>query len=240
MIHVHEIFTSISGEVGLFPQGTWCLFLRLQGCNLRCAWCDTRRAQSVAEKIGQWQEEGALVEHLAAMLRPFHSPRLLVTGGEPLLQEKALIAVLQALHAELPQVKVQVETNGTLLPSQELQEQVDCFVFDFKPPSSGVPRGMLLREEEWRHVETRWLGIVKVIVASEEDLRCAVGLAAVFGGLRIFVSATPEFGHGRLIQELSRSGKGPLFGLHVNVQLHKLLGLTENPHGNGGVCYDKA
>jgi len=36
---VHSIFESISGEAGFFPQGIWCTFIRLQGCNLRCHWC---------------------------------------------------------------------------------------------------------------------------------------------------------------------------------------------------------
>ena len=36
---VNDIFESISGEAGLFPQGQLCTFLRLQGCNLQCNWC---------------------------------------------------------------------------------------------------------------------------------------------------------------------------------------------------------
>ena len=39
VLQVNSIFESISGEAGFFQQGTWCTFIRLQGCNLRCSWC---------------------------------------------------------------------------------------------------------------------------------------------------------------------------------------------------------
>jgi 7-carboxy-7-deazaguanine synthase len=119
---VNEIFYSIQGESSW--SGQPCVFIRLTGCNLRCAYCDTSYAY----------EQGRFIEIPEIVERVRHSRCNLVevTGGEPLIQAEtpSLIAgLLDAGHTVL------METNGSLDISR-----IDprCFrIVDLKCPSSG-------------------------------------------------------------------------------------------------------
>jgi len=102
MIKMHSIFESISGEAGFFPQGTWCTFIRFQGCNLNCKWCDTPSARSPYE--GVWMS----IDQILLLCNNRH---VLITGGEPLMQQKELVSLIHALTKRGH--KVQVETNGS-------------------------------------------------------------------------------------------------------------------------------
>jgi 7-carboxy-7-deazaguanine synthase len=91
---VHEIYASIQGESTF--AGVPCTFVRLTGCNLRCAWCDTQHAFTGGTRMTQ----GAIVERAAS----FETPLVELTGGEPLLQAGALplLAALIACKEAIP------------------------------------------------------------------------------------------------------------------------------------------
>src|SRR5579863_4505152 len=99
---ITEIYKSIQGEGS--RAGLPCIFVRLTGCNLRCSWCDTEYSFYGGKKVTAEQvfEE---VEHLT-------SPGTLVeiTGGEPMLQERELVPLLQRLLDS--GYKVLLETSG--------------------------------------------------------------------------------------------------------------------------------
>lgn len=121
-LRTNEIFYSIQGE-SLF-SGCPCVFIRLTGCNLRCAYCDTRYAYSQ----GSFMELDQLLEQVAA-----YSCKLIeITGGEPLLQEETPALVRRLLDRGC---QVLMETNG----SQDIS-RVDrrCIkIVDIKCPGSG-------------------------------------------------------------------------------------------------------
>ncbi|MBD3246654.1 MAG: radical SAM protein [Candidatus Omnitrophica bacterium] len=121
---VAEIFHSIQGE-GLY-QGAGQVFIRLYGCNLHCAFCDT--------PLGEFREMSA--DELCAELEKY--PRQLplsLTGGEPLLQAEFAAEVLRLVKHTGRQVHL--ETNGTLPDEFALVEKyVDFVAMDFKLPSS--------------------------------------------------------------------------------------------------------
>lgn len=121
-----EIFYSLQGE------GTRCgapaVFLRLAGCNLACKWCDTKHS---------WGN-GILcsTRDVAAHIAGYDSPALVITGGEPLLQQ----APLEKLLTQLPDsMHVEVETNGTLIPSPALTRRVNQWNISPKLQHSGNP-----------------------------------------------------------------------------------------------------
>ena len=112
------VFFSIQGEgrrLGL-PG----VFLRLQFCNLQCTWCDTkytwdRDSSKFWREAQDWSLEKAKEE-----ITRFPVRRLIITGGEPLLQQRKVANLLQ----QLPDWDVEIETAGTISPFAELQERV--------------------------------------------------------------------------------------------------------------------
>lgn len=124
---VNETFASIQGEGSLI--GSPAFFIRLDGCPLRCAWCDTPYA--LAGDAGA----DVSVDALAAQAADFD--RVVITGGEPLAQDIA--PLVEALHGK----HITVETSGTIftdLPG------VSLFSISPKVGSSGYsPKPATLR-----------------------------------------------------------------------------------------------
>lgn len=149
-LNLLELFSSIQGEGPLC--GYRQVFLRLPGCNLACAYCDTDfQAQpfcrvETAPASGFWNEWGNPVP-LAAVLRqidtwleafPGVHHSLSITGGEPLHQADLLRPWLILLRSKLP---LHLETNGTLPGAlASLHELFDYISADVKLTSvCGLP-----------------------------------------------------------------------------------------------------
>ncbi len=121
-MQVSEIFFSIQGESS--RAGLPCVFVRLTGCNLRCQWCDTEYAFYGGERLG--------VEQVADRIRQFPARLLEITGGEPMLQEKEVLALIALLPSEWT---VMIETSGER-DLGRLPERV-VKIMDVKCPGSG-------------------------------------------------------------------------------------------------------
>jgi organic radical activating enzyme len=100
---VSEIFRSVQGEG---PEvGMDALFIRLAGCNLRCPFCDEGTRAHVGEPISA----NVLVAQALDLLRGDRPERVILTGGEPLLQADR--ALMDALRYSI--APVSIETNGS-------------------------------------------------------------------------------------------------------------------------------
>tara|TARA_Y100001934_G_C12314739_1_gene756801 strand:+ start:1203 stop:1580 length:378 start_codon:yes stop_codon:yes gene_type:complete len=81
-----EIFQRIQGEgVNL---GSPCTFLRLAGCNLKCTWCDTKYTWDWDKYKSEDEVVQISVKNLTCKIKSLHQQHLVITGGEPLLQQK--------------------------------------------------------------------------------------------------------------------------------------------------------
>jgi 7-carboxy-7-deazaguanine synthase len=101
-MQITEIYKSLQGESTY--AGLACVFVRLTGCNLRCSWCDTEYSFYGGKKMTPEQVFDA-VERL--------SPRggyVEITGGEPMLQQRELVPLMQRLLDS--EYKVLLETSG--------------------------------------------------------------------------------------------------------------------------------
>ncbi|MFP5230675.1 MAG: 7-carboxy-7-deazaguanine synthase QueE [Acidobacteriota bacterium] len=123
-MYLIEIYKSIQGESSF--AGVPCIFVRLAGCNLRCAWCDSEYTFTGGCKLSE-DEIVAQVEKLA--------PVKLVefTGGEPLLQEKELVPLMERLLGL--GYELMIETSGER--PLELVPRAVHKIVDVKCPGSG-------------------------------------------------------------------------------------------------------
>jgi len=109
MLRVNEIFDSIQGE-GIHV-GRLATFVRLQGCNLDCPWCDTANAKAI--------DGGRPMSEEQILGQIFH-PLVIITGGEPLVQDiRKLLEMMQ-----LKKWEVHIETNGVIMPGATHREIV--------------------------------------------------------------------------------------------------------------------
>jgi 7-cyano-7-deazaguanosine (preQ0) biosynthesis protein QueE len=129
------IFESIQGEGATI--GSPAVFLRLQGCNLRCSWCDTKYT---------WEKDiepiQLSVSEIVDELNFFKSRRLVITGGEPLLQ----MVLVEKLIEKLDGWKLEIETNGSIKPSEKILERCQINVSP-KLSSSGIEEKFRLNYE---------------------------------------------------------------------------------------------
>jgi organic radical activating enzyme len=171
-LRVSEIFESIQGEGA--SAGAPSVFLRLGVCNLRCRWCDTKYTWDWAQY--RYEEEvrelsiAAVVEQLDGIAEGHH---LVITGGEPMLQQPALIALLAGLTVAR---HVEIETNGTLSPRPELARRVDQWNVSPKLENSGedaARRTSLGALTALRDTGRAWL---KLVLEGDADRAEAEGL----------------------------------------------------------------
>jgi len=204
VLTVCEIFRSIQGEGT--RAGLACGFVRLAGCNLRCAWCDTSYAWEGGREMA--------VDDVLAEVAELAVPRVEVTGGEPLIQPAAFELLRRLCDAGFETL---LETNG----SQDISA-VDprvVRVVDLKCPSSG-------------HADAnRWANVphltardeVKFVLADRADYDFARAAAAEHTlGKRCAVVFQPV--HGRLAPAtLAEWILADRLDVRLGIQLHKLL-----------------
>ena len=123
-MQIKEIYRSIQGESSF--AGLPCIFVRLAACNLRCRWCDSEYTFTGGKKMNADEVEAEVV-HLAP------SGLVECTGGEPMLQERELVPLMQRF-LELGYT-VLLETSGER-PLENVPAEVHKIV-DVKCPGSG-------------------------------------------------------------------------------------------------------
>jgi 7-carboxy-7-deazaguanine synthase len=124
-MQITEIFKSIQGESSY--AGLPCVFVRLTGCNLRCDWCDSEYTFSGGRKMSL-EEVQAEVERLSP-----NGGLVEVTGGEPMLQEREAIPLMERLLNS--GFNVLLETSGERPLTRVPKEIVK--IVDVKCPHSG-------------------------------------------------------------------------------------------------------
>ena len=128
-----EIFYSLQGE-GV-TIGTPSVFLRLALCNLSCTWCDTKYTWDWQHFDYQKEVIELTPDHVADELVKYGCPRVVITGGEPLLQQDGLATLVGSLKER--GFYFEVETNGTIVPIPHLARQIDQWNVSPKLRSSG-------------------------------------------------------------------------------------------------------
>jgi 7-carboxy-7-deazaguanine synthase len=169
-----EIFASLQGEGP--SMGMPVAFVRLSRCNLACTWCDTAytwrfEGDNRPHRDGIAFERKAnqvmlSPEETAARIAALGQKRLVITGGEPLLQAGALAEMLAAL----PDMAVEIETNGTVAPPARLDVRVDQYNVSPKLAHSGNPPELALIPERLDGWAAEPRAFLKFVIANPEDV----------------------------------------------------------------------
>lgn len=152
MLSIIEIYRSIQGESSF--AGLPCTFVRLAGCNLRCNWCDSEYTFSGGTKM----ETEAIFEEVQRLSR---GGLVEITGGEPMLQERELVPLMQRLLDS--GYEVLIETSGER-PLTNVPKAVHKIV-DVKCPDSG--EGESFRQENLAALTAN--DEVKFVIRSRRD-----------------------------------------------------------------------
>ena len=182
-IRVSEIFHSIQGEGN--TSGMPSVFLRLTGCNLMCGGQGTERDKELhneatwrCDTIEVWRSgvdwgihylANHLVEQYGDALRD--NSQLVITGGEPLSQQMAYEQLLSEMRMRIGSFRVEVETNGTLIPWHG--SKVQQYNISPKLANSGMPYGRRVKEIPLQHFAELVLegrAIFKFVITRPEDL----------------------------------------------------------------------
>jgi 7-carboxy-7-deazaguanine synthase len=156
-MQITEIYKSLQGESTY--AGMPCVFVRLTGCNLRCSWCDTEYSfyggkkmtpEQVLDEVDRLSPSGGLIE---------------ITGGEPMLQERELVPLMQRLADS--GYTVLLETSGER-PLEQVPAAVVKIV-DVKCPDSG--EGGTFREENLQALKSH--DEVKFVISGRSDYEFA-------------------------------------------------------------------
>jgi 7-carboxy-7-deazaguanine synthase len=155
-MQITEIYKSLQGESSW--AGLPCVFVRLTACNLRCTWCDSEYTfrggvrMSVAQVEAEIMRLSGITRHCTpdpSGLKParddanfevkrtagYYLPLVEITGGEPMLQEREVVPLMQRLLDS--GYTVLLETSGER-PLGKVPSQVVKIV-DVKCPHSGAP-----------------------------------------------------------------------------------------------------
>lgn len=202
-VTVTEIFHSIQGESS--HAGRPCTFVRLTGCNLRCAWCDTAYAWEGGTRMSRREVLWEVAKHRCRLVE--------LTGGEPLAQpETPLLAQRLVEHG----YQVLVETNGAL-PLDVLDKRVTA-IMDVKTPSSGMHA-----RTDWNNLERlRPQDELKFVLADREDFEYAARTVRRILPQDRHIHFQPVFG--RLDPaELAAWILNERLPVRLGLQLHKII-----------------
>ena len=211
-MRVAEKFISINGE-GV-RAGELAVFVRFQGCNLRCHYCDTKWALA---KDCPYEEMSP--EQIHAYTKRTGIKNVTLTGGEPLLHKDMdrLLAILLADE----DLRVEIETNGAV----DLRKFCACpgrpvFTMDYKLPSSGYEKSMVLSNFELLSPDDT----VKFVSGSTQDLERAYQVIQEYGLLRkCHVYFSPVFGDIEPAEIVSFMMDHKLNEARLQIQMHKVI-----------------
>lgn len=208
---VVEIFESINGE-GM-RAGELAVFVRMKGCNLSCNYCDTMWANSP-----DCEFEDMTAEQIVDRVKKSGIKNVTLTGGEPLLQKDA-DKLLEAFSSE-KDIRVEIETNGSIDLKPFLKFENVSFTMDYKLPESDMEKYMntdnfkILRKKD----------TLKFVASSVNDLKKAKEIIEKYELIgKVNIIFSPVFGKIELTDIVDFLKDNKLNDVRMQLQMHKFI-----------------
>lgn len=236
ILRVNEIFTTFQGE-GV-SIGRPVTFLRLAMCNLQCRWCDTWYTWNFGKGDGAEERFGSktvkrenevhhmYVEDVAKKLLELKTKNLVISGGEPMIQQEQLIALFDVIRDTWPYYPhIEVETNGTLPLINDFDAWINQINCSPKLASSGNALAARLKPSVLRAYKETDKAFFKFVITNEDDVAEVLDMREAIGipHERIYLmpqgktKAEQEAWQGRVAQIAQENG------FNFSPRLHILL-----------------
>lgn len=214
MFNIIEKFVSVDGEGP--TVGELATFIRFQGCNLRCTWCDTVYSWEV-ENISEVLSTRDIYDYIKST----GSKNVTLTGGEPLIQEN--IDELLCLLDKDENLVVHIETNGSVDIGQFKKRYKSGnikYIVDFKLPKSKMTNLMCLKNLEYVSKDD----VYKFVVGSKNDLEIAYEVIENYNlTSKCLVYVSPVLGEIDMKEIVELMKEKKLNNVRLQVQLHKVI-----------------
>ena len=216
-----EVFYSLQGEGP--STGAPSVFLRLATCNLACSWCDTKYTWDWEHYDYASEVVSLELSHVEARVLNFGCRRLIITGGEPLLQQRELAFLVASLKEQ--DFQFEVETNGTIVPQMELMRDIDQWNVSPKLATSGNAQDRRDQRQAMDALCRLPNAYFKFVVSEPRDVDEVCALRDKYGLLNQRIILMPE---GTTIRDIQR--RSPWVseacvneGFRFSTRLHILL-----------------
>lgn len=239
-MNVIEIFSSIDGEGS--RQGLLTTFLRLHDCNIRCSYCDTTYSYGIDSVFTEMT-----AAEVANVIESFGNHRITITGGEPLLQEAAVVELIDELNRRNVQT-MQDNTSGQIgstciidIDKFDKREMLNNSLYDFNIETNGTIVPSFQRENVWFTYDYKTPSslaeesmnidifkaaterdLIKFVVGSLEDLDCMRRIIDQYPtAAQIYVS--PVWGQIEAVSIIDYMKAYNLQNIRFQLQIHKFV-----------------
>ena len=239
-MNVIEIFASIDGEGS--RQGLLTTFLRLHDCNIRCSYCDTTYSYGIDSVFTEMT-----AAEVADVIESLGNHRITITGGEPLLQEAAVVELIDELNrrkAETMQDNTSAHADSTCIidiDKFDKREMLNDSLYDFNIETNGTIVPSFQRENVWFTYDYKTPSslaeesmnvdifkaaterdLIKFVVGSPEDLDCMRRIIDQYPtAAQIYVS--PVWGQIEAVSIIDYMKAYNLQNVRFQLQIHKFV-----------------
>ena len=239
-MNVIEIFASIDGEGS--RQGLLTTFLRLHDCNIRCSYCDTTYSYGIDSIFTEMT-----VAEVANVIESLGNHRITITGGEPLLQESAVVELIDELNrrkAETMQDNTSGQAGSTCIidiDKFDKREMLNNSLYDFNIETNGTIIPSFHRDNVWFTYDYKTPSslaeesmnidifkvaterdLIKFVVGSPEDLDCMRRIIDQYPtAAQIYVS--PVWGQIEAVLIIDYMKAYNLQNVRFQLQIHKFV-----------------
>ncbi len=239
-MNVIEIFDSIDGEGS--RQGLLTTFLRLHDCNIRCSYCDTTYSYGIDSVFTEMT-----VAEVADVIESLGNHRITITGGEPLLQEAAVVELIDELNrrkAETMQDNTSGQAGSTCIidiDKFDKREMLNNSLYDFNIETNGTIIPSFHRDNVWFTYDYKTPSslaeesmnidifkvaterdLIKFVVGSPEDLDCMRRIIDQYPtAAQIYVS--PVWGQIEAVLIIDYMKAYNLQNVRFQLQIHKFV-----------------